>query len=292
MITNQDVTDQINLSYATIDECYKRWKQVPGPSAERRTKQTEFAARRKEQDKKHAAIIENVRKPVAERLQSANKQVAEVEAKVAAAENPSEQKALQKELSKLRTDVNTISGEHNGVYQQWLRQQASEELLAIRDEADQLLTDVGEYDALVARGTALGEQVKAQIEQDVKDFDDANTYHLNQASWTLRALIAFAVISALITVLVFLWLPGGGSNPTGTAAMVERGLLTGIGRVALLLFLGWTIRYLGGLHKSHAEQAVLYRDRKAALGVAKILLQSSERLEHKQEVLQTMTRTY
>jgi hypothetical protein len=287
-ITIQDVSEQNSLSYTTINECFKRWQQIPGPTAERRYKQSEFALRRKELERQFGELLEAFRAPITDQLQAAQAELEALQKTV----TPQTQASLKPELDKKRAEINALATERNESNSKWLRQEATADVLRIRDDVDQLLTDVGEYDKSIAQGLVVTERAKAQIEQDVKDFDEANKYHVEQATGSLKALVVFAVLSAVATVGVFLWLPVSGSAASGTAATVEKAVLTGVGRIALLLFLGWTIRYLGGLHRSHSEQAVLYRDRKAALGVAKILLQSSERVEHKQEVLQTMTRTY
>lgn len=78
--------------------------------------------------------------------------------------------------------------------------------------------------------------------------------------------------------------PGVAASSPSTnqiALFIEQIIVLATGRLAILLVLGWTVKYLAALHRTHSEQAVIYRDRRAALGVAELILNATPGLEQK-----------
>jgi hypothetical protein len=58
------------------------------------------------------------------------------------------------------------------------------------------------------------------------------------------------------------------------------------------LSLGVALKYLADLHRAHSEQAIIYCDRKAALGIAEVLLKATPELEQKRALLKTLADVY
>ena len=73
---------------------------------------------------------------------------------------------------------------------------------------------------------------------------------------------------------------------------IIRLLIVWFGRLAILLFCAFGLRYLAQLHNSHSEQAIIYRDRKAALGVIQNLLNLGLSIEQRRSLLETLTTGY
>ncbi len=106
-------------------------------------------------------------------------------------------------------------------------------------------------------------------------------------------MVASVLLSTIAVLFLFVYsshedLPATASVASNIAHIVH----LAIGRVAVLFFLAWIVRYFSILHRVHAAQAVVYRDRKAALGVAEVLLDATPELEQKREMLKAMTTTY
>lgn len=98
-----------------------------------------------------------------------------------------------------------------------------------------------------------------QIERDA--FIKARDFHRQQA-WVLLALVgAIGVAAIWIIVRYFLG-----------EQKIQSEWLAIAGRTALLVGLGWLLKFMGGLHSRHAQQAVVYQDRLGGLDAFEILL--------------------
>ena len=76
-----------------------------------------------------------------------------------------------------------------------------------------------------------------------------------------------------------------------TAAVWERIALVSVGKLAILALIAWALQFLAKLHRTHAEQSVIYRDRWAALQVASSILRGSQ-LQQEKDLLTRIIRSY
>jgi hypothetical protein len=74
--------------------------------------------------------------------------------------------------------------------------------------------------------------------------------------------------------------------------LIEKLVLLATGRLAILFLAAWAFKYSGDLHRAHAEQSVIYGDRLAALGVAQNMLNATDSIEQKREVLKLLAEGY
>ncbi len=172
--------------------------------------------------------------------------------------------------------------------------EAAEEILLLPTEAKQLLDSVGLFERNLTRAKEVDDRAAVDFESKAKEFAAAALYHRKQARSIFCFMMATVVFAAIVICILFVFWPlYPGSNPSAqNASEIERVILISVGRIAILFFFAWALRYLGSLHKSHSEQAVLYLDRKAALGVAGNMLRASPELEQKRQLLQTLARGY
>lgn len=168
----------------------------------------------------------------------------------------------------------------------------------IERELSEHLDRVGALEKDIEREAKIGEELrqvtKADFESKSKDFEAAETFHRSQARRLFWAILGVASVSIGVIYYLFILnqVPAASVPGEATIVAVERMVFFGVGRVALLFFFAWAIRYLADLHRSHSEQSVIYRDRKAALGVAQNILNASPRLVQKQELLRTLAVGY
>lgn len=80
--------------------------------------------------------------------------------------------------------------------------------------------------------------------------------------------------------------------PSKNIIAIERILQISVGRLAILFFLIWALRYFAQLHRSHVEQAIIYRDKRASLGVAEVLMNATPELSQRRDTLKMLTEVY
>lgn len=80
--------------------------------------------------------------------------------------------------------------------------------------------------------------------------------------------------------------------PSRNIIAIERILQISVGRLAILFFLIWALRYFAQLHRSHVEQAIIYRDKRASLGVAEVLMNATPELSQRRDTLKMLTEVY
>lgn len=330
MSTNIQIINHIQTIIKDVSECLQRSRQIPGPSAARfdqlssiETKLLEVA--QTQQQLQAAGVAQ-----IAQRL---NEKQAEVQAvaldvgKYSAEANHTaqlmqgtkhEQNGVEyKELleknrdakSKLREaqgrqnesnrQVAELNAELNRAQSEWYTAEAAQELIALRENAKNLLSEAGNLETSLAKGDALDQRAAFAFEAKEAEFDEAAQSHRRQANLTLVALLFLVAGASYLIYLTFTPAepPDFQSvvrlqSEQSAAAMMEHIILVGVGRLSTLLLFAWGLKYVGGLHRSHSEQAILYRDRKAALVVAANLLRASLGLEQKQQLLQNLARGY
>jgi hypothetical protein len=174
---------------------------------------------------------------------------------------------------------------HNAAQQRAAKEPPSQASLDLEKEAEALLTEVGKFERELDEkaSTALATQTKAGLAFNDAVFKQGELDHARNATVALMFAvnIAVAVIAATVA-LIFI---GGGAG-TG-------GILTWIAaRVALLLFGAWIVRWFARLYQAHQEQRVIYRDRRAALAIAKILIDSAGDAEERRQTLKSLESGY
>ncbi len=131
----------------------------------------------------------------------------------------------------------------------------------------------------------LAQKVTAELDNKIEIFSKAETHHESQARKLFWAMIGVIVLAASAVYILFIYL-------TAAADSIERIVALTTGRIAILVFLGFALKYLAGLHRAHSEQAIIHRDRQAALSVAKVLLNATPELEQKRTILKTLADIY
>lgn len=173
------------------------------------------------------------------------------------------------------------------------------ELNSLAESLIGLSDEISKLDREISSGEELQRTVLIDFESKSEDFATAATFHRSEARRLYWGIAILLIITVGTIYLAFLSanefrfpkdLPPVLS--TSSAAVVAVLLLPGAGKIALLFFLGWALKHLGELHKSHSEQAIIYLDRRAALGVAKNLLANAPDLQQKQELLRNLSAGY
>lgn len=118
---------------------------------------------------------------------------------------------------------------------------------------------------------------------EASEFRQARDYH-RKASLILILFLGLTVIAGVVLLLCFFTQP-----PIDTSGPVLASLLGT--RVAILLVLAWTIKFLGHLQSAHSQQGIIYHDRLAGLDAADAIIKYGER-EAKEAVLKEMTQAY
>jgi hypothetical protein len=234
---------------------------------------------------------------------------------------------LQSEINELQAQQAADQGRVNLEATQARRVPASESLQAAEVEMQGLLDRAGTLEKEIATGASVELMQKAQatFRDKTGDFSEAEKHHEAQARLMFGAMFLVLILSAFAIYQLFvkpqvqgssaadLSAPKAATNPaapaegrlmqgksgedtdgtpTRTMLNVERIVLLATGRIAILLFLAWALKYLAELHRAHSEQAIIYRDRKAALGVAELLLNATPEIEQKREMLKSLTTVY
>jgi hypothetical protein len=197
--------------------------------------------------------------------------------------------ALQNQLADLDTKGNARLEE--------LFDAPSEDLAKAIEQFDPILDDAStlERELSVEAKERLKEAVRTDFASKEKLFKNGERHHKRQALYMLGAMFAAIALSMLLIAALFFFVrPDAGATPgaTGSAAVVEHAILIGAGRIAIIIFAAWAVKYTADLHRSHAEQSVIYRDRRAALGVAEVMLTATPELEQKRDVLKMLSEGY
>lgn len=197
-------------------------------------------------------------------------------------------------IAKLRGKVSDLNEQHNKEQKKFNEESsrlrdaaASDVMIQAEQEMKSLLDRVGAFEKEIASGANAELVQKATVEFEAKseDFSLAEKHHQSQALYLLLLMIGVIVLAAVAVYVLFIYLAAAPGN-------VERIVALATGRVAILVFLGFALKYLADLHRAHSEQAVIYCDRKAALSVAKVLLNATSELEQKRAILRTLSDIY
>lgn len=176
--------------------------------------------------------------------------------------------------------------------------QPHEGLRDLREEVMALLDRSSAIERELTTKETLRTAVEADTAQREDDFARAESVHRRQAFIMLLAMLGIITLAVAVVILLFFVfaqppaLASGPAEAAGRWAVAEQVVLVGIGRLAILFFAAWGLKYTGSLHRMHAEQAVIYCDRRAALGVMRTILDATPSTEQRREVLKLLAESY
>ena len=196
--------------------------------------------------------------------------------------------ALGEKLSQLAQKPNSIASEiPNQDHAKWLNAAECEELKQARTETIAFFDTLTDY----WRSTnSPASQVADSLESQSTQFQKASSVHF----WSSVVAAGFLLVVLLFSVCVIykLFISPPISEPAATIAAVwERIALVSVGKLAILALIAWALQFLAKLHRTHAEQSVIYRDRWAALQVASSILRGSQ-LQQEKDLLTRIIRSY
>lgn len=167
---------------------------------------------------------------------------------------------------------------------------------------DGLIAETGGYldeASAMLRGLDATEKVREVVKADfatkAESFLEAATFHRGQAGWMLASMVVVVLaVTGGIYMLFLRWPAAPTPLSSGSPSQfgVDQIVLFVTGRIAFLVLAGWALKYFADLHRAHAEQAVIYRDRKAALGIAEAILAASTGAEQQRELLKMLADGY
>lgn len=188
-------------------------------------------------------------------------------------------------LEKMRNDIpNAVTQEKQ---KDWLAAIECEELNQARTEARAFVDNLEAY----WRSTSSpASQVADSLESQSTQFQKASSTHFWSSVVAAGFLLVVLLFSACLIYKLFISPPI--SEPAATTAAVwERIALVSVGKLAILALIAWALQFLAKLHRTHAEQSVIYRDRWAALQVASSILRGSQ-LQQEKDLLTRIIRSY
>jgi len=184
---------------------------------------------------------------------------------------------------KLAMDLDRIVGDQEN-RAKWNESGASEEMKQLLASTEKLFDNVAEYWRTVMTPAA---QVAATLNTQSSQFDAAEKRHY-RTSLVVAVLLALLLVgSAWIIYILFVQT----GNDFAKDAPLGRIALLAVGRLAILALIAWTIRFMARLHRTHAEQSVIYKDRWAALQVSASILSASQ-LQQEKDLLLRIIRSY
>jgi hypothetical protein len=136
----------------------------------------------------------------------------------------------------------------------------------------------------------LADALKSDFESKSQSFKDAEGFHRDEARRLMWIIGLAAVTSGIAIGCAFFLRLDTSQIPSGIG--LERLVLILGGRVALLLLVAWTIQFLGRLHRTHSEQAVIYQDRRAALGIIQSMINTTSDTKQRRELIRLLAEGY
>lgn len=252
--------------------------------------------------KREAAAAHALAQAKAAEVQSAHEDANRIHLRRTSPADQARQANMEKELAQVQERISRLSVEQaelvrlaeeasavaNAGIERWRSGPASNTLLGVERHAQELLAEATAFEREVdaEAEASLTRNIADKFSADTKDFSEAEKSHKEHAKNTFRLM---AVLLVVATRAVFeLFIRARAQVPPVGATHLEQVLLLVTGRIAILFFLGLALRYLATLHRAHSEQAVLYRDRKAALGVAEVILNATPKPEQRLDTLKAL----
>lgn len=212
---------------------------------------------------------------------------------------------LSAEISKLEPIIARLQHERNALGKRFdvvaekIRAMDCPEALAkVVDDAKVLVDRAGRLEQEIAStaGAILIQEAQSSFDNDAKSFETAEAFHRSQARRLFWTMIAVGGGICVLIYGLFIARPPMAPAPTPgisqSVVVIEHVVLVATGRVALLVMFGFALKYLAALHRTHAEQSVIYRDRLAALGIAANLLKATPELNQRRELLKSLANVY
>ena len=296
-----------------FDHLTKEVEQKQGELAELNRK-TQDAANvfQAKQNEQNAHIREAASKPQEQARLNTEWQVVTREFQTAQAEVNRQRAELQAEINDLNARRQKEQAKLASETAKAMHSPASTPLAEADAEIQAVLDRAGLLEKEIATGAniELVQKATEAFHAKTEDFADAEKHHRNQARFMFGAMFVVLVASAVAIYFLFISprvfaiqpisqgsamsavVNAGSQQPSPTALNIERMVVLATGRIAILLFLAWTVKYLADLHRAHSEQAIIYRDRRAALGVAELILNATPELEQKRSMLKNLTDVY
>ncbi|WP_147445037.1 hypothetical protein [Corallococcus sp. CA053C] len=201
---------------------------------------------------------------------------------------------IEQEFTRLTEEINQLTPRANIEVTKILEQETN--------AFDSLIVEMSGYlddTSAMLRGLDATEKVREVVKADfatkTESFLEAAAFHRNQAGWMLFSMVvmALAVASGIYMLFIHSPIPPGPlSTGLPVRVPVDQVVLLVTGRMAFLFLAGWALKYVADLHRAHAEQAVIYRDRKAALGIAEAMLAASPGDDQQRELLKMLADGY
>ncbi|WP_342376140.1 hypothetical protein NVS55_33420 [Myxococcus stipitatus] len=212
-----------------------------------------------------------------------------------------EREPLEKRLRAIERETAHINEEISDIIQaadkssKILRSHETTEFNDLLVEMDGLLDEASALLRGLDTTAKVKEAVKADFATKSEAFLDAASFHHTQATWMFRTMATIIIAIAAGLYGLFIRSPAHAiaqSSAPPIQIPTDQLILLVAGRVAFLVLAGWALKYVADLHRAHAEQAVIYRDRKAALGIAEAMLAASQEDEQQRELLKMLADGY
>ncbi|WP_437763728.1 hypothetical protein WMF27_39375 [Sorangium sp. So ce281] len=205
---------------------------------------------------------------------------------------------LQSLVTQLQREQKALNTKLEIAAEELLAKECPEDLAKVVDEAKALVDKVGLLEKEIGAGAnaALVQEAKAGFATNAKSFKAAESFHRSQARRLFWAMLLVAASTCIL--IYYLFVSATPTNPKPEPGVpqalliIEHIVLIATGRVALLIVAGYALKYLATLHKMHAEQSVIYRDRLAALGIAENLLNATPEIEQRRDMLKSLANVY
>lgn len=214
---------------------------------------------------------------------------------------------IQQQITQTQQTLNTIQQEqqeqqsNQQQQQQRIEQQYAQKEQQYLDSDNPALADterelldiiqqVGDLETQMRSGDAIKRIVETDFESKITQFQEAAVFHRREANkmlWLMALTLVITVGLICMSVIFIRYLPVNGEIQN-----IEKYILLAIGKFAPFLFGGWALSVLARHYRSNSEQAVIYRDRIAALPIAQSLLNSTVDLEQRKEFIKTLAECY
>jgi hypothetical protein len=312
MPTARQVHTRIHNDINSVRACLQRCASVPYPTAAREEKMAGVRAAADDLQAETNKAFNNIAEPTASKLATAVADVAAAQKEHQAASATGDQSAIQRANAAVQAAnqrQNVASQEHQGANGLLVDQEAPDKLVRLVALAASLVDRAGELEKEIRAGEQLTVGVKADFSLKRESFEQAEKQHREQAR---NVFWAMAVAGIVLTFGIYLLFadplrsteaksstttqeasgPAASEPPRSTIQIVERISLVATGRIALIVLAGYALKFLADLHRAHAEQSVVYRDRLAALGIAESLLNATPELAERRALLTALANVY
>jgi len=175
---------------------------------------------------------------------------------------------------------------------------ASDKVFQLEAELLKFLDHAAELETEARSAAKLDREVRDTFKANDAAFDKAEAHHNSLADNTFVAMGVVLFLAAIALWALFFFPPRGiatsgmkGDGERNGLQVIESIVMVGAGRVAVLVFIGWALKFLAQMHRAHSDQAIIYRDKKSALTVAEVLVNAAP-FEQKRQLLEKLSNAY